>query len=64
MACNAGCSLYAVQQEDLILVLTHGPPSPVSKLDLATFIFITYRENVPYPPQELHQLIPKGRISG
>lgn len=41
-----------------------GSPSPLSKLDLATFIFITYKENVPYPPQELHQLIPKGCISG
>lgn len=64
MVCKDGCSLYAVQQEDLIRALTHGPPSPLSKLNLATFIFITYRENVPYPPQELHQLIPKGRISG
>lgn len=56
--------LCILQREDLRGALTHKSPSPLSKLDLASFIYITYKENVLYPPQELHQLIPKGCISG
>lgn len=53
-----------LQKDKLPGALTHEFPFPLNKLDLVMFIFITYKKDGLYPPQELHQLIPKGCISG